>query len=94
MRGPGCAAGEPGPSGGGGQRLDELVSEADDLIGPHVAADHAVGQARLKRLINDASARGEIWFAARHELLKRQILRDAPPLRMQDAHSLHRVGAR
>ena len=86
MRGPGCAAGEPSPSGGGGQRLDELVSEADDLIGPHVAADHAVGQARLKRLIDDASVGGKIGRAARHELRKRHFLGHASPLRMQNAH--------
>ena len=49
------------------QRLDVLVSEADDLIGPHVAADHPVRQARLKRLIDDAAAPCEIGLAARHE---------------------------
>jgi hypothetical protein len=37
------------------QRLDQLVSEADDLVGAHVAADHPLGKARLKRLIDDAS---------------------------------------
>jgi len=37
------------------QRLDELVSEADDLVGTHIAADQPVGQARLKWLIDDAS---------------------------------------
>ena len=46
------------------QRLDELVPEADDLIGAHVAADHAVRQARLKRLIDDAAVGREIAFAA------------------------------
>ena len=39
------------------QRLDELVAKADNLVGAHVAADHAVGQARLKRLIDDAAVR-------------------------------------
>src|SRR6516164_3488269 len=53
------------------QRLDELVSEADDLIRPHVAPNHAVVQARLKRLINNAPAPGEIGLAALDEFLKR-----------------------
>src|SRR6202030_4574405 len=30
------------------QRLDKLMSEADDLVATHVAADHTVRQARLK----------------------------------------------
>src|ERR1700719_3435488 len=37
------------------QRLDKLVSEANNLVATHVAADHAVRQARLKRLIHDTS---------------------------------------
>jgi hypothetical protein len=73
----------PPLSGRRDQRLDKLVSEANDLIGPHVAPDHSVGQARLKRLIDDAPAPGEIGLAKCHEFLKRQILRDATPLRMQ-----------
>ena len=94
MRGPGCAAGEPSPSGGGGQRLDELVSEANDLISSHVASYHSIGQTRLKRLIDDAPAPGEIGLAACHEFQKRQILRDATPLGMQDAHGVRRAGSR
>ena len=39
---------------------------------------NAIGQAQLKRLINDAPAPGEIGLAKRHEFLKRQILRCAP----------------
>ena len=69
MRGPGCAAGESGPSGGGG--MSALISwcpKANDLAGAHIAADHALRQVRLKRLIDDAPARREIRLAPRHEL--------------------------
>jgi hypothetical protein len=31
------------------------MSETDDLIDAHVAANHAFGQARLERLIDDAA---------------------------------------
>src|ERR1700720_2567819 len=51
------------------QRLDELVTEANNLVDTHVATDHAVRQARLKRLIHDTSV-GEIVLAACHELPK------------------------
>jgi hypothetical protein len=53
------------------------VSKTDDLIGPHIAPNHTVGQARLERLVDDAPAPGEIGLAARHEFLKQQILRNA-----------------
>ena len=53
------------------QRLDELVSEADDLVLAHVATDHAVGQPWLERLIDDASFIREIRFALSHELAER-----------------------
>ena len=58
------------------------------------AADHAAGQPRLKRLVDDAAAPGKIGLAARHEFLKRQVLWDAPPLGLQDAHGVRCTGAR
>jgi transcriptional regulator with XRE-family HTH domain len=66
MRGPGCAAGALGRRRN--ECLDQLVSKANDLVGAHIAADHALRQARLKRLIDDAPARREIRLAPRHEL--------------------------
>src|SRR5215469_6246500 len=72
MRGPGCAAGESGPSGGWlYQRLDQLVTKADNLVDTHVAADHALGQTRLKRLVDDQPAIGEISLTAGDELAER-----------------------
>src|SRR3984893_17463453 len=68
------------------QRLDELVSEANNLVDTHVAADHAVRQARLKRLDHDASVGCKIRLAPCHELLKWHFFDHAPPTRMQDAH--------
>jgi hypothetical protein len=58
------------------------MSEADDLVRTHVAADHAVRQARLERLIDDASAPVEIGLEAGHEIPKRQVLGDASALGM------------
>jgi hypothetical protein len=51
------------------------MSEPDHFVRAHVATDHALRQARLKRLIDDASAIGEIRIAARHELGEEQGLR-------------------
>src|SRR5439155_6996916 len=74
------------------QRLDELVAKADDLVRAHVATDHAVGQARLKRLIDDAAVRREIGLAARHKAGKRHVLGKAAPTRMQDAYGTGAIG--
>src|SRR6202011_5783351 len=74
------------------QRLDELVSEADDLVGTHVAADHAIRQARLKRLIHDTSVAREIGLAACHELPKRHFFEHAPAARLQNAHDARLAG--
>src|SRR5438477_12619264 len=68
------------------QRLDELVTEANNLIDAHVTADHAVRKARLKRLIDDTSVVCEIWLAACHELPKRHFFGHAPAARMQDSY--------
>ena len=37
------------------QRLDELVPKTNDLVAAHIAADHALGQPRLERLIDDVA---------------------------------------
>jgi len=68
------------------QRLDELVPKANHLVDTHVATDHAFRQARLKRLVHDASVRGKIGPAACHELRKRHFFGLAPALCMQHAH--------
>src|SRR6516165_880957 len=68
------------------QRLYELVPEAHHLVGTHVATDHAFAQARLKRLVHDASIGGEIGLAACHELRKWHFFRHAPSLCMQHAY--------
>ena len=70
----------------GGRRdqcLDELVAKAHDLVGAHVAADHAVRQARLERLIDDAAVGREIRLTTGHEIRQRQLFRHAAALRMQ-----------
>src|SRR5262249_13688095 len=69
-------------------------SRASQLMLVGGAADHAAGQPRLKRLVDDAAAPGKIGLAARHEFLKRQGLWDAPPLGLQDAHGVRCAGAR
>src|SRR5690349_14740087 len=68
------------------QRLYILVSEADDAVRSHVAADHAVRQARLKWLIDDTAAPAEIVLAPSHEACERQLFRDASAQRMQHVH--------
>jgi energy-coupling factor transporter ATP-binding protein EcfA2 len=75
------------------QSLDQLVSKSNDLVDAHVAADHALGQARLKRLINNQAAGGKIRRVARHELRKFKIFRPAAALRVQYAHHAVRVSA-
>ena len=50
------------------QRLDELMTEADDLVARHVAADHAFGQPRLERLVDDAAGIVEVGLAASQEV--------------------------
>src|SRR6476619_4342149 len=59
------------------------MSETDDLIDTHVAADHAFGQARLERLLDDGAGGREIGFAARDEVFEGQSLRHAAALRVQ-----------
>ena len=60
------------------------MAEADHLVGAHVAANHAVRQPRLKGLIDDAAAGGEIGFAAREKLIEPQSFWHAAAARMQD----------
>src|SRR5258707_9441392 len=74
------------------QRLYELMSEAHDLVRTHVAADHALGQSRLKRLIHDAAIILEVCCAARHERVERDILRHAAATRLE--HAGDRVASR
>src|ERR1700741_952005 len=65
------------------QRLDILVPEAGDVVPAHIAADHAVGQARLKRLIDDGAAPAEATFATAHKAVERQLFGHTAALRMQ-----------
>ena len=51
-----------------------------------------VGQARLKRLIDDASVVCEVGLAACHELHQRQFFGQTPAERVQDAHDTRRAG--
>src|SRR5215472_7728717 len=78
-----------------GRRLDQgfyvLVPEAGDAVRAHIAADHTVRQARLKRLIDDAAAPAEIGLATAYEALERQLFGDTAALRMQ--HAYKRVSA-
>ena len=61
MRGPGCAASESGPSGGGAiSALMNWCPKPTTLSAAHVAADHSVRQPRLERLVDDAASGGEI----------------------------------
>jgi len=39
------------------------MPKADDLVGYHIAADHAIGQPRLERLIDNASVVGKVSLA-------------------------------
>src|SRR6516165_2278700 len=68
------------------QGLDVLMPEAGDAVHAHVTADHAVRQARLKRLVDNAAAPAEITLAATHEAVKRQLFGDTASLRMQHAY--------
>ena len=68
------------------QRLHQLVPESDNLVGAHVAADHAVGQPRLERLIDDAAVGREIGLAAAHEIAERHVFGDTASRRLQHAH--------
>ena len=54
------------------------------------ATDHSFGQARLKRLVDDAAAPAEIRLAADHESVERHLLGLATALRVQ--HSDHSAG--
>src|SRR3954454_14046635 len=62
------------------------MSKANDLVDPHVATDHAVGQARLKRLVYDAAIEREISLAARYEVAEAHFLRQAPAACGQHTH--------
>src|SRR5258708_25285988 len=53
------------------------MPETDNLVCAHIAADHAVRQPRLKRLVNDAPLGGEIALASVHEFAEGQNLRHA-----------------
>jgi hypothetical protein len=59
------------------------VSEANNLVCAHVAADHAFGQPRLEWLIHDTAAGDEVRLAARHEILECQPFGQAPTAGMQ-----------
>src|ERR1700722_2662443 len=74
------------------QRLDKLVSEADNLVRAHVATDHAVGQSWLEGLIDNASFIGEIRFALFHELAERHILGHAAAARVKYPNNRGVVG--
>src|SRR5207245_7365522 len=65
------------------QRLDELMSEADDLVRAHIATDHAIRQPGPEWLIDDATFVREIRFAPVHEIAERHILGHAAAGRMQ-----------
>jgi len=65
------------------QRLDKLMSEADDLVRAHVATDHAVGQPGLEWLIDDTALVREIGFAPVHEIAELHMLGHAATGRMQ-----------
>jgi hypothetical protein len=68
------------------QSPDRLLPEADHLVRAHVAADHAVRQPDLKRLIHDATIVRQIRFAPAHEIAERHLLRDAASGRVQHPH--------
>jgi hypothetical protein len=95
MRGPGCAAGESGPSGGDGiSALMSWCPKPTTLSGAHVAADHAVGQTRLKRLVYDTSVGREITLAACHELGQWKFFEQAAAAPFQNAHKACLAGRR
>ena len=73
------------------QRFDELVTETDDLVRAHVAADHAVAQPRLEWLIENAPVIGEIRDAASHEIAEQHLFGYAAATRMQHANECHVV---
>ena len=92
MRGPGCACGEFRALGRRRhQRLDQLMAKADDLVGAHIAADHALGEARLKRLIDDRAIGREIGLATGHERGELHFPERAPAPRLQHAHVIVRA---
>src|SRR5262249_5232046 len=74
------------------QRLYELMAEARDSVATHVAADHAVGQSRLKRLIDHAAIVPEIVGAARHERVQRDVFRHTAAPRFQHPRTFRRFG--
>src|SRR6476620_8438073 len=86
MRGPGCAAGESGPSGGGG--ISALINWCPNPTTAHVTPDHPAGQPRRERLIDHAAIGVKTRLAARHEFLEPHVLRNASALGLQHAHDL------
>ncbi len=64
------------------QCLDQLMTEADDLIDADVTADHPFRQTRLKRLIDYAAAPSKIDLAPVHEIIERRLLDAAAALRL------------
>ena len=69
------------------QRLDELVPKTNDLFAAHIAADHALGQPQLERLIDDAAVGSEIDLAKSHEVVERHIFGHAAPACVQNANN-------
>ena len=86
IRGPALLPRCPVPRRRLNEGLDELMAETDDTVGAHIAADHPVRQARLKRLIDNAAIGREVGLATLHEFRQRNFLRHASPLRLQRAH--------
>src|SRR6516164_5605168 len=67
------------------QRLDQLMSEADDLVGTHVTADHTLRQSSLEWLIDDAAVGGEVFLAAAHEVGEQHALGQGAAAGMKNA---------
>src|ERR1700689_5336590 len=59
------------------------MTEAHDPICAHITTDHPVRQARMKRLIDDASVRGEVLFTLSHKCIEREFFWHAAALRFQ-----------
>src|SRR6266702_4582400 len=72
--------------------LDPLLTNARDLGAAHVAPDHSVGQAGLKRLVDDAATPAEIRLASRNEGFERHVLGHTAALRVE--HTNHGVRVR
>src|ERR1051325_9781844 len=68
----------------GKQRIDRLVSEANDLIVHEIAADRAVRQPLLIFLIDHPAAAGKVRLAAAIKFAERDALFAAAALRVPD----------